>query len=141
MMVFANIFILAHAALPHSHHDGTVCFSLEELLHQNHYSDINNDFSNCCSQNHTKNHQHKNAENCDLKEIVLRQSNDTHEDMLPCDHCLSLLYVLYPLNELYLEAPEFGLFLVEKPYLETYIPPFVGSVRSLRAPPFSYFLG
>lgn len=141
MMIFANIFILAHAALPHSHHDGTVCFSLEKVSPQNSISDCDSDSGSCCTQNHVKHHHHKNAENCDLKQIVLRQSNDTHEDMLPCDHCLSLLYVLYPLNELYLEAPEFGLFLIEKPYLETYIPPFVGSVRSLRAPPFSYFLG
>lgn len=141
MVIFANIFILAHVALPHSHHDGTVCFSLEELIHPNHCSDADNNFSDCCSLNHTKHHHHQNSEHCDLKEIILRQTNNTHDDILPCDHCLSLLYILYPLNELYLEAPEFGLFAVEKPYLQTYISPFVGSIRGLRAPPFSYFLG
>ncbi|GEM_PF-4889522 len=77
-MLFANVFILAHGALPHSHHDGTVCLSLEELLHHNNCLNNNTDGEVCCEQNHTKHHHHKNAENCDLKEIVLRQDNDPH---------------------------------------------------------------
>lgn len=142
LMLFANVFILAHGALPHSHHDGTVCLSLEELLHHNNCLNNNTDGEACCEQNHNKHHHHKNAENCDLKEIVLRQDNDSaHNDIVPCSDCISLLYVLYALNTFYLEIPEFGLHFQQKPYLEIYTPPFVGSYRSLRAPPATYFLG
>lgn len=143
LLLLANFFLLAHAVLPHSHHDGIVCFSLEEMAHQNHCDDCQQeDIGDCCCNHHEKtHHHHANSEDCDLKEIVLRQNSDLHEEILPCANCLSLLYTLYVLNELYSEAPEYGQRLQLKPYLETYIPPYVGSIKGLRAPPVSYFLG
>lgn len=140
LLISANIFLLAHSVLPHSHHDGIVCFSLAELAHQHHCSDQHNDVGCCCEHN-KDGHHHANSEDCDLKDIVLRQQDDAHEDILPCANCLSLAYILYSLNEFYLEAPQFGERFREKPYLENYTPPFVGSIKSLRAPPASYFLG
>lgn len=142
LLLLANMFLLVHAVLPHSHHDGVVCFSLSELLHQNHCSDAHDDIGNCCCEHeeHSQ-HHHANSEDCDLKEIVLRHDNTTHEDILPCPDCLSLLYSIYSLNDLYLLAPQFGQRLEIKPYLITYISPYVGTIKSLRAPPVAYFLG
>lgn len=142
LLLFANIFLLAHVVVPHSHHDGIVCFSLAELEHRQHCSGSHDDAENCCCEKEEQSgHHHSNSEDCDLKEIVLRQDNDSHEDILPCDHCLSLLYSIYPLNDLYQSDPEYGQRLEIKPYLITYISPYVGTITSLRAPPASYFLG
>ncbi len=127
--------------MPHTHYDGTVCFSIEELLNSNYCSNQHNDLDDCCKLHDAPPHHHTNPEDCNLKDFVLRQSDDVHDEIIPCQSCLSLLYTLYPLNELYLEAPEFGLRFEEKPYLEAYTPPFVGSIKGLRAPPISYFLG
>lgn len=141
LLLLANIFLLAHSVLPHSHHDGIVCFSLEELKHQTHCSGHYYDMDECCHNEHSeKTHHHATHEDCDLKEIVLRNDNGFHDDLIPCENCLSLFYTLYTLNEFYLEAPEFGKQLQLKPYLENYTPPFVGSIKSLRAPPASYFV-
>lgn len=134
----ANIFMLVHAVLPHAHHDGIICFSLEELAHQNHCSDQHHGLD-CCTHSESKNHHHETSENCDLKDVVMRQA-DTHDEIVPCADCLSLLYTFYTLNEFYLEEPQFGERFRQKPYSETYLPPFVGTISSLRAPP-SYFLG
>lgn len=141
LLIFANTFLLAHTVLPHSHHDGIICFSLDELKHQNHCSDQHDDIGSCCCEHDKKTHHHANSGDCDLKDIILRQQDNGHKDILPCANCLSLAYTLYTLNEFFLETPEFGERLKLKPYLENYTPPFVGSIRSLRAPPVSYFLG
>ena len=144
LMILANIFLLAHVVLPHSHHDGIVCFSLSEIMHQHTCSHQHDDIGACCAEhceNTQKHHHHDNPEDCDLKDIVLSGHQDLHEDILPCPNCLSLQYIIYALNDFYFEEPQFGQRLRQKPYLETYIPPFVGSIKSLRAPPVSYFLG
>ncbi len=143
VLLLANIFLLAHGVLPHSHHDGIVCFSLEELLHQHHYSDIHKNTSDCCCSHEEadKTHHHDAShEDCDLKDVIVRQNNDTHEDILPCPTCLSLMYVIYLPNQFSFTLPQFGQWLEEKPYINNYTSPFTGSVRSLRAPPVSYFL-
>ncbi|WP_051697892.1 DUF6769 family protein [Prevotella sp. 10(H)] len=136
VMILASMLLLAHAVMPHSHHDGIVCFSHDEVHRHLHCTDNVTD----CACHHEGKHHHQH-EDCDLKEIVLRQANDSHEDILPCANCLSLLFTVYTLNALYLEAPAFGERFQEKPYIENYTPPFVGTIRSLRAPPVSYFLG
>jgi len=142
LLLSANTLLLAHAVLPHSHHDGMVCFSLEEIMQCHHFQDNHSNRNDCCSheEKDAKHHHHGNHENCDLKDVVLRQNNDLHDDILPCPACLSLMYVLYLPDEFYLGVPEFGQWLQEKPYVNNYIPPFVGTVRSLRAPPVSYLL-
>jgi hypothetical protein len=141
ILFFANIFLLAHAVLPHSHHDGVVCFSLEELAHQRDCSNQHNDMGSCDCQQDNKGHHHTNFENCDLKNTVLCQQDSTHKKILLCINCLSLAYSLYSLNEFYLEAPQFGERFRHKTYSENYTTPFVGSTKNLRAPPVSYFLG
>jgi len=140
LLLLANILLLVHGVLPHSHHDGIVCFSLEEIMHQHHCSDNHDDVGHCCCEHETGNHHHANYEDCDLKDVVLRQVNDSHNDIIPCPNCLSLMYVIYLPNEFYFDIPESGRWLQEKPYVNNYIPPFVGSAKSLRAPPVSYLL-
>lgn len=140
--MLANIFFLAHAVLPHSHHDGIVCFSVESETQDCNCCHTHDDLDQCCSQHESKNHHHHDhSEDCDLKKAVFRQADNLHEDIVPCADCLSLLYAIYSLNEFYTDAAEFGQWLEQKPYLITYTPPFVGSIRSLRAPPCILFLG
>ena len=140
LTLMASMFMLAHAIMPHSHHDGVICFSLEEIMHRHHCSDQQDDTHNCCEQHKKGCHHQAHAEDCNLQELILRQQDNTHDDILPCANCLSLAYILYSLNEFYLEAPQFGERFRQKPYLVNYTPPFVGSIKSLRAPPVSYFL-
>lgn len=141
LLLSANIFLLAHSVLPHSHHDGIVCFSLNELKHQQTCSDHHDDTGECCccGRHSQQEHHHSNSEDCDLKEIVIRNNDDIHNDLIPCGHCLSLLFSIYSLNEFFMEMPQFGLIQEQKPYLNSYISPYVGSVKNLRAPPLSYF--
>ncbi|MDH6308582.1 hypothetical protein M2451_000893 [Dysgonomonas sp. PFB1-18] len=143
LLLSANILLLAHNVLPHSHHDGIVCFSMEELVNLPKCSDHSANNNDECCGNHTgkcHHHHHTNDDGCGLKEIVVRGGNEFHEEMLPCENCLSLLYTVYSLNEFYFDAPRFGQWLEQKPYLNNYVPPYVGTVSSLRAPPASYFL-
>lgn len=141
LLFLANMFLLAHSVLPHIHHDGVVCFSLKEITHQHHRSESHADTCDCCCEHNKENsHHHDNAEDCDLKEIVMRQDT-SDEEIIPCKSCLALLYTVYSLNDLFLVEPEYEARLPYKPYLTSYISPYVGSTQSLRAPPTSYFLG
>jgi hypothetical protein len=138
----ADIFMLAHAVVPHSHHDGIICFSLEELADQKHSSTQQNK-SDCCACNtKSKSHHHpKTVDGCDLKDIVMRQNDDAHNEIVPCADCLSLLFTFYTLNEFCLEVPLPEEVLPQRPYIENYTSPLVGFISGLRAPPASYFLG
>jgi hypothetical protein len=135
LLIFANMFLLAHSVLPHSHHDGIICFSLEEIKHRHHCYGPHDDAGGCC-EHAEKGCRHSLSESCGLKDIVIRQQGNAHEEILPCSDCLSLAYTLYSLNEFYFEAPLFGERFRQKPYSENYIPPFAGSVKGLRAPPY-----
>lgn len=132
--------MLAHAVVPHSHHDGIICFSLEELVHRKQASTQHSESSDCYTQT-TKSHHHpKTVDGCDLKEVVMRQNDDSHDEIVPCADCLSLLFTFYTLNEFCLERPLLEEALPQKPYIENYSSPLVGLISGLRAPP-SYFLG
>lgn len=141
LLLLANLFLLAHSVLPHIHHDGVVCFSLHEIVEEHHCSDKHTDTCDCdCEHDKEKSHHHHNAEDCDLKDIVMRQNN-SDEEIVPCKVCLSLMYTIYPLNDLFLVEAEYEARLPYKPYFSSYISPYVGSMQSLRAPPVSSFLG
>lgn len=141
LLLLANMFLLAHSVLPHIHHDGVVCFSLQEIANHHHCSEGHTDtYDCCCDHEKEKSHHHHNSEDCDLKDVVIRQDT-SDEEIIPCEACLSLMFTIYPLNDLFLVEPEYEARLPYKPYLTTYISPYVGSIQSLRAPPVSYFLG
>ena len=132
--------MLVHAVVPHSHHDGIICFSLEELADRKQTSDQYSD-SDCCTDNKKTHHHPKTIDSCDLKDVVMRQNNDSHEEMVPCADCLSLFFIFYTLNEFCLEKPLFEEALPQRPYIENYTSPLVGFISGLRAPPVTYFLG
>ncbi|MDR1091447.1 MAG: hypothetical protein LBL79_10250 [Prevotella sp.] len=136
----ANIFMLAHAVVPHSHHDGIICFSSEELAHRKQTS-ARHDESGCGEHNAKSHHHPKTMDNCDLKDVVIRQNNHVHDEIVPCAGCLSLLFTFYTLNEFCLEKPLLEEALPQRPYIENYTSPIVGLISGLRAPPVSYFLG
>ncbi|GHV14030.1 hypothetical protein FACS1894169_02180 [Bacteroidia bacterium] len=136
----ANIFMLAHAVVPHSHHDGIICFSLQELAHQKQSSSQQNE-SDCCTHNAKSHHHPRTIDGCDLKDVVMRQNDDVHDEIVPCANCLSLLFTFYTLNEFCLETPLLEEILPQRPYIENYTSPLVGLISGLRAPPASYFLG
>lgn len=132
--------MLAHAVIPHSHHDGVICFSLEELAHQKH-SDQHKDVPDCGTNDTKSHHYPKTVDNCDLKDVIMRQNDDIHEEIVPCADCLSLFFTFYTLDEFRLEKPLFEEVLPPKPYIDNYTSPLVGLISGLRAPPMSYFLG
>lgn len=141
LILMANIFMLAHAVVPHSHHDGIICFSLEELAHRKQASAQYNELSDCCAHDTRSHHHPKTVDSCDLKDVLIRQNDDSHHEIVPCADCLSLLFTFYTLNEFCLEKPLLEEALPPKPYIENYTSPLVGLISGLRAPPVSYFLG
>ena len=137
IIFLANLFILAHAVVPHSFHDGVICFS--EKYHT---------LENTCTQDHSNtqlyicSHQDKihNHGDCEFDNSFIRQDNNQHDEIVPCANCLSLFYVIYTLNEFYLEYPSYEEDIQEKPYINNYTSPQIGYICGLRAPPASYFL-
>lgn len=119
-LLFANILLLAHGVLPHFHHDGIICFTNNEISHMPCDSQEHNDISICCEHHHdNKVHHHSQSEDCDLKITMLRQAdNSLQHSILHSVCCLSHLYYIdYPLNTFFIEEPDFGLRLRQKPYL------------------------
>ena len=130
-----SMLLLVHAVLPHYHHDRVICFSSETQC----VNVSESDTSKCC-QSHQEDHQHGSLEDCDLKNIVIRQDNTFDNELIPYINSLSFLYVLYPLNTFFLEAPEFGFHKKEKPYINNYTSTLYGLTLSQRGPPVSPFL-
>lgn len=134
-LMLACVLLQAHIILPHFHHDGIVCITQEG----------NTDCLTCHSaqdHNHPKNHCSDTLDACDIKQIVIRQNDldDELNNTYPIN-LLSLYCLVYPLSNLYLEFPDSGTERNQIPYTETYTSPFRGSIKSLRAPPSSSFLG
>ena len=131
-LLLAGFFLLAHAVLPHTHHDGIICFTEDITCHcDDHSTDLSHQATH---------HGHHDSDGCDLKDNVLRQadSDDPAPTILTFDF-LSLCHLGYHLSGSHLDPPEIESWLRHKPYLETYTSPCVASVKSLRAPPFSFF--
>lgn len=134
--MLACVFLQVHIILPHFHHDGIVCITKEgntECL-KCHSSSENH--------NHAKDHCTDTLDKCDLKQIVMRQydSNDDANGFHSVD-LLSVYCLIYPLSNLHLEFPYSSPDWTQIPYFDNYTSPFTGSVKSLRAPPVSSFLG
>lgn len=132
-IIIASSLMMAHAVVPHSHHDGIVCFLLEKTEPSDKCSHEHDD---ACSsqQNEEKHHHHEKSENCDLKDVLLRQDNQDERFISHHDY-LSLFFILSSLKNLALDPQLFEKHLEYKPYLNVYHPPFTGYLSSLRAPP------
>lgn len=131
--MLACLLLQAHIIIPHFHHDGIVC-----ITHEN-----NTDCQKCNSSeehNHAKDDCSDILEECDIKQIVIRQNNlDEGLDIHSIDY-FSLYYLIYPLGNLYLESPDLITKQNQIPYTKTYTSPFTGYIKSLRAPPLSSYL-
>lgn len=133
-IILANIAILAHAVLPHYHHnDGLVCFTVEVENVEDCCSttEYQISFEQACDHHH---HDHNHLGACSLKNTVLRYDDRLQENgfikfdefILSADLFLSILEIEEPLLEK-------EIFL--KPYIHNYIPTYVDNNKYLRAPP------
>lgn len=138
LILLANVFMLVTCCYSVSASRWRICFFFKELAHQK-QSVQHNEIPDCCTDNSKSHHYPKTIDNCDLKDVIVRQNVDSHEEILPCADCLSLFFTYYTLNEFYLEKPPFEEILPPKPYIDNYSSPLVGLISGLRAPPVSYF--
>lgn len=130
-LLLAGIFLLAHAVLPHTHHDGIICFTKSVCHCDDHSTDLSHQATH---------HEHHNSDDCDLKQNVIRQADlDETIDFTFQVDLLSLCCLGYHLCGSHLDPPDIEQRVQLKPYLESYTSPCVVSVKSLRAPPVSFF--
>lgn len=124
-LLLAGIFLLAHAVLPHSHHDGIVCFAHDYCHCDDHTTD----------QVEHNGHHHSN-DGCDLKDNIVRQSDsDDAQKTLHFQDFVSLCSLGYHLCGSHLDPPELETYIRQKPYLISYTSPCLVSTIGLRAPP------
>lgn len=128
-LILANLILLAHAVIPHHHHEQHVCIAQE---HRNDQS------ATCAHEPNEQNHQHDGSEknSCALSQAVFIPSSQ-ERFLKNCDNCtdthnhnfyiLSFLQneELYPISETVTSVPDFLLIL----------PSFVTATPGLRAPP------
>ena len=136
VLLFANIFILAHNILPHYHHDDIMCLPSSHAQHccEGHNEDAQSE------HNDMHKHDHGDIEDCLLKNTVVRQVSSDQSQLIPA---LILLAVHHccGLSSCHLEEPTLPLFYQQKPYLESYFTTYVSPTLGLRAPPHISFLG
>lgn len=131
-MTLANVFMLAHAIVPHYHHDGIVCFNVnehqQEILHQQE-----------CGHHHSENDiGHSELEHCNLQYIIERTGTSIDEDMSSFSVYLSTLecacFLCYDnsfvSDQLLLNGEKYY-----DTYTNYYKTPYTGSHFGLRAPP------
>lgn len=137
LIAFANIFILAHAVVPHYHHDGIVCFDSQKESKCTSFH-IYDEGEECCCVNELADSHHTHLENCDLSQTVER-NGDPSEDSISLSPYLSSLLVCISTFQCY-DLLDYSMLVVSqlekyKPYVDTYNSPYVGSIFGLRAPP------
>lgn len=132
-LLLAGFFLLTHAVLPHTHHDGIVCFAHDFCHCTDHCTDQSEHNE---GQDHNEGHKHHNGDNCDLKDNVIRQTDSEEtQNSYQYKDFLSLCCIGYHLCGSHLEPPKLTTYVRQKPYLYTYISPCVASTKVLRAPP------
>lgn len=137
LISLANAFILAHAVVPHFHHDGIVCFdsNAESTCKMCH---IYGEGEECCHEGTSSGAHHGHLDSCDLSQIVERDG-DPSEDAISIAPSVSMdlvcicsfhCYDLVSLADIMTFSDE-----GYKPYIDIYNSPYVGSAFGLRAPP------
>lgn len=144
-LMFASMLLLVHAVLPHLHHDSVVCFASKIASGCNNSIEVQNEgFNLCCNGAHKATHHHheqNNLEDCDLKDVVIRQSNSHGSDIIQSVNFLSTVYIIYALNTFYLETSDIEHQFQEKPYLNNYCTLLLDLTFKLRGPPAFSYLG
>lgn len=126
--------MMAHAVIPHFHHDGTLCFSQEGVTYLT--GNPHEHDRSCSSQQDKKHHHHDHGklENCDLKDVLLRQDNQLDRS-IPHPDILDLFSSLNSFDNSYLNPYLFERYFEQKPYLNSYQLAFTGYSSNLRSPP------
>lgn len=131
LIVTVNSFLLAHAVLPHHHHNGIPHFYLFDS--HNEHSDFDIEDECCC--------EHNDGETCVVEQdIDVISSNE--KDCYGGVDCFSHNHpVTFFLPVIYSLTIDFSLVLednspVEPPYLISYHFDYANSCLGLRAPPF-----
>ncbi len=134
--MLANIIILAHAVIPHHHHDGfTVLFS------ENHSknNDVENHNHNHSSQHNSTPHEHDcggDTEKCILKEIYTRPISYVSEVLIPIKNLAH--NILFSTNSIIYDFCYQYRFYIpyrHKPYLLSYNSILLSKSIGSRAPP------
>lgn len=128
--VVASMVLLAHAFIPHVHHNGMTCFIK---------GDICNTY--CCHHNHENHpghdngHDHGPLENCQLGDIQIRP--EVNESLNPdlTDQFLLTFHLIFFPTELILLEETLSSPWQYPPYQPLYTSVLADSSLSLRAPP------
>lgn len=133
-LLLAGLFLLTHAVLPHTHHDGIVCFA-HDFCHCS--DDCTDQVEHSEHQGHHEKHKHHSHDNCDLKDKVIRQiDSEKMQNIYQYEDFLSLCCIGYHLCGSHLEPPKLSTHVRQKPYLNYYNSPYLASPKALRAPPY-----
>lgn len=121
----AGLVLLAHAFIPHIHHDGGICFVKEHICGT----------SEC---GHGHKHDHGPLENCKLNDVQIRpEVNESITPDLSDQFLLNYQLILSPIEET-LILSSLASQSQYKPYLLLYTSVLASSSHSLRAPPTSF---
>lgn len=114
--------MLAHAFVPHIHHDGVICFITEDVCN-----------TSACEHDHG--HKHGPLEDCKLNDIQIRP--EVNESITPdLSDQFSLTYLtLFFTSEFTLQKEIIDFKWQPKPYLLLYTSVLCSSIHNLRGPP------
>lgn len=122
--MFAGLILLAHAFVPHIHHDGAICFIKENIC-----------TTSNCGHNHSHDHKHGPLDDCKLNDLQIRP--EVNESITPdlSDQFSRTYLTLFLTSEFVLQKDIIALKWQPKPYLLLYTSVLADSIHSLRAPP------
>lgn len=122
--MFAGLILLAHAFVPHIHHNGAICF-------------YKGDICNTSGCEHDHGHQHNPLSDCKLNDLQIRP--EVNESITPdlSDQFSLTYHLLFLTSEFCFQKDIIDFEWQPKPYLLLYTSVLANSIQSLRAPPVS----
>ena len=106
--MLAGLFLLTHAVLPHTHHDGIICFSHSVCHCDDHSTDLSHQATH---------HEHHDSDDCDLKQSIMRQGNSDDNTQFSFAADFLLLCCLgYHFSASHLDPPDIEQRIQTKPY-------------------------
>lgn len=138
LLIFSNIIMLAHAVVPHHHHNGLVVALLETDYENKHQHDHQHQHNH--ERHHASNtHNHDNngtSEQCALNEVFTRSDNDLKIRLSERDDYTSSKFFVLKDNIIKFGLlSEGGLPFRQKPFFKLYPPNYSYGSTGLRAPP------
>lgn len=132
LLLFANIIMLAHAVVPHHHHNGFIVALLESDHDKNHGHDHDHHHSSN-PHNHDSN---ESSEQCALNEAYTRSDNDLKFGCYKnYDYGSAKYFVSQAGINKFSFVNDYGLPFRQKPFIASYRSIFSSGSIGLRAPP------